>query len=264
MQSLFAMASQKSFIAFKEFALKKAAIIGSCVTRDAFEFDNSILDISGSYFPRISIISMMSAPIPIDHTILSSENQWLKWVILNDYNKTSISQIKNKNPDYILIDLIEERHDIIKVGDSYLTLSDDFIKINPFAKKEEYSHVVGRESDDVVKLFYEKSASFCERINSDFPNTTVIIHDAKYSDYYMDKGKIKRFDEIRCHKNKVMNSRLDCYVSFLMNRISNVKKISIDKEISLASSGHKWGLSPFHYIDEYYLEFINKVRKIIS
>ncbi|HFQ3213889.1 TPA: DUF6270 domain-containing protein, partial [Escherichia coli] len=38
----------------------KVGIIGSCVTRDAFEVTNNVYDVKGAYFPRASLISLMS------------------------------------------------------------------------------------------------------------------------------------------------------------------------------------------------------------
>lgn len=35
----------------------KVGIIGSCVTRDAFEVTNNVYDVKGAYFPRASLIS---------------------------------------------------------------------------------------------------------------------------------------------------------------------------------------------------------------
>lgn len=244
--------------------LKKAVIIGSCVTRDAFEFEPNLIDISGSYFPRTSLISMMSPPISIEHTTLSSENQWLKWVILNDYNKSTLAQVKSKKPDFIFIDLIEERYDLIKLGNSYLTRSDELLKVNPLSKGPDYDSILGSTSDETTLLFYEKAKLFCERINSDFPESTVIIHDARYSNYYRDNGVIRQFDVIRCHKNAIMNAKLSSHINFLQKNISRIKTIRIDNEISLASKEHKWGLSPFHYIDEYYLAFMKEVKNLVS
>ena len=264
MQRLFVMGWPKMLIAYRDVTLKKAAIIGSCVTRDAFEFEPNVIDISGAYFPRASLVSIMSSPISIEHTILSSENQWLKWVVLNDYNKTTLAQVKSKRPEFIFIDLIEERYDLIKLGDSYLTRSDEFVKVNPLSKSPEYGSILGSTSDEATILFYEKAKLFCEKINSDFPDSIVIIHDARYSNYYRDGGMIKQFDVVRRHKNAIMNAKLLSHIDFLGRNISRVKKIRIDDEFSIANKEHKWGLSPFHYIDEYYLEFMREVKNIVN
>lgn len=242
--------------------MKKISIIGSCVTRDAFELHKDLFDVSGSYFPRVSLISMMSPAINIDHTILVSENQWLKWVILNDYNKSIFPQIVQKKPETIIIDLIEERYDLIKVGNSFITRSDEQIKINPSIKKYPEEMIVRRDSDLAQKLFESNANLFCNKINTLFPDIKIVLHNARYSDYYISNGKIFRFDDFKCTQNKKYNFRLDYYLSILSGNINNSFVISIDKELSIANSNHKWGLSPFHYIDEYYEEFIKKLQLI--
>ncbi|WP_215256022.1 DUF6270 domain-containing protein, partial [Escherichia coli] len=43
----------------------KVGIIGSCVTRDAFEVTNNVYDVKGAYFPRASLISLMSKEVEL-------------------------------------------------------------------------------------------------------------------------------------------------------------------------------------------------------
>lgn len=242
--------------------MKKISIIGSCVTRDAFELKKDIFDVSGSYFPRVSVISMMSPAINIDHTTLESENQWLKWVVLNDYNKSIFSQVVQKKPEIIIIDLIEERYDLIKIGNSFITRSDEQVKINPAIKEYSEEMIVRRDSELAHNLFEPHANLFCHKINSLFPDVKVILHNARYSDYYLSNGKIFKFDDLKCAKNNQSNLRLDYYLSILSKNIKNSHILSIDKELSIGNNDHKWGLSPFHYIDEYYEEFIKKLQSI--
>lgn len=61
-----------------------------------------------------------------------------------------------------------------------------------------------------------------------------------------------------------MNAKLSSHINFLQKNISRIKTIRIDNEISLASKEHKWGLSPFHYIDEYYLAFMKEVKNLVN
>lgn len=244
--------------------MKKIAIIGSCVSRDAFEFDKSNFDISAAYFPRASIVSLMSKPIEIDHTVLSDENQWLKWVILNDYNKSTITQVKAKKPDAIIVDLIEERFDLININGNFLTRSDDLLKVYPLIKEVNAANIVSRNSNDDILLFSSHASLFCETLNRELPDVKVIIHDARYSDYYMDNGKIIKFDEHKCYGNKQANARLEMYSKILIKELKNVAYIKLDNEISIANKNHKWGLSPFHYTDEYYEEFMARISYLLN
>lgn len=244
--------------------MKKIAIIGSCVSRDAFEFDKSKFDISAAYFPRASIVSLMSKPIEIDHTVLSDENQWLKWVILNDYNKSTITQVKAKKPDAIIVDLIEERFDLININGNFLTRSDDLLKVYPLIKEVNAANIVSRNSNDDILLFSSHASLFCETLNRELPDVKVIIHDARYSDYYMDNGKIIKFDEHKCYGNKQANARLEMYSKILIKELKNVAYIKLDNEISIANKNHKWGLSPFHYTDEYYEEFMARISYLLN
>ncbi|WP_430517511.1 hypothetical protein [Escherichia coli] len=45
-------------------------------------------------------------------------------------------------------------------------------------------------------------------------------------------------------------------------KIKNSISIRLDEQYVVSCKEHKWGLSPFHYINDYYVEFINKLNTI--
>ena len=237
----------------------KVGIIGSCVTRDAFEFTESDFDVKGSYFPRASLISLISEPIDTSTLEIKTDQQWIKWVLTNDYNKSSISQLKQKSPQVICIDLIEERYDLISVGNSYLTKSDEFQKYNSITSNISDAQTIKRGSDIAEELFFDKALHFCKRINETFPDALIIIHEAQYCNYYRENGQLKKFSEKKCYINSLTNSRLNAYYTLLKENIKNSISINIDDQLCISCKHHKWGLSPFHYIDEYYAEFMRRL-----
>lgn len=242
--------------------MTKVGIIGSCVTRDAFEFKEHEFDLSGAYFPRTSLVSLMSKPLPNGAFIITAEQPWIKWVLANDQNKTTLKQLKAKNPDIICIDLIEERFNIVESCQTYITKSDEFVKNHIKESITGETREIQRGCIESESIFFEKASLFCKELENIFPEAILVIHRAKYCSHYRENGEIKAFSEKIQFENKIINARLDAYYDLLSNNIKSSFCIEVDKPIQLACKHHKWGVSPFHYINEYYHSFLDKLEKI--
>ncbi|MBL0670957.1 hypothetical protein JD504_09375 [Aeromonas hydrophila] len=242
--------------------MKKIAILGSCVTKDAFKYNDGSLDVQHAYYPRASIISLMSSPVDIDKNILVAENAWLNWIILNDFNKTTLTQLSAHNPSIICIDLIEERFDVFKIQDSYITYSDELSKYHPNARSLAAGTRISFNSEERRALFSEKLSLLCSKLNAFFDKPTIVIHKAFYSDYYLDNGNIFKFSAEQCNKNHAINEVLAFGYDYLLSHLNNAIDIDIPPQIQIANSKHIWGLSPFHYIDEYYKHFMSMLISI--
>lgn len=240
----------------------KVGIIGSCVTRDAFEVTNNVYDVKGAYFPRASLISLMSKEVEPSPTLINIEKQWVKWVLNNDYNKSTLQQLKSISPDLICIDLIDERYDLVSINDSYLTRSDELVKYIVDVNNVSIEKILKMGCAETEAIFFEKAVCFCEKINNLFPGVLVVIHEARYSDYYLENGNIQKFSEERRFLNALTNARLNIYYELLKEKIKNSISIRLDEQYVVSCKEHKWGLSPFHYINDYYVEFINKLNTI--
>ncbi|WP_213056028.1 DUF6270 domain-containing protein, partial [Escherichia coli] len=73
---------------------------------------------------------------------------------------------------------------------------------------------------------------------------------------------IQKFSEERRFLNALTNARLNIYYELLKEKIKNSISIRLDEQYVVSCKEHKWGLSPFHYINDYYVEFINKLNTI--
>lgn len=70
-------------------------------------------------------MSAVSEPLGYTGTIdLTSEFQ--KRMVLFDLNKLYWLKMQEGVPDYILIDFIDERYAVARIGNRYFTLSDEF------------------------------------------------------------------------------------------------------------------------------------------
>lgn len=92
------------------------------------------------------------------------------------------------------------------------------------------------------------------------PASKIIIHEAYWAYKYIENGEIKEYPN---QKNIALNnSLLKEYYDFLKKLIpTNIVKL--EGEI-LGDAGHVWGLSPFHYAEDYYKEIYEQIENVTN
>jgi hypothetical protein len=232
----------------------KIDIFGSCVTRDSFKYTSNVEYKVNNYFARSSIVSLYGRifKIKIDDIKLASAFQ--RKMVYFDLTKEFPRHIKSFNSDYLIIDFIDERMNILKTKESYLTRSKEFV--------ESKIDIKGRVLSDSDKLMlWEKCAErFINDLKSNLKPEQIILHKAFWQEQYKgEDGTIHKFDDPEI---KINNLRLKHYYEMIENGIEGINVIELNGFI--ADENHVWGLSPFHYEDRYYLEFINQLDSIVE
>ena len=59
---------------------------------------------------------------------------------------------------------------------------------------------------------------------------------------------------------KKNNDRLDVFYDYLEGILPKNNIAELPRELFVANPNHKWGIAPFHYIDEYYISMINIIK----
>lgn len=194
-----------------------------------------------SKIPRQEILAALK--------IESDAHEFYKINIFNDLHKESKNIIrKSKNIDFWIIDLIEERTPLgITDCGAIFTYSQAHIKFSN--AKSLSSSFIQPYTESYCDAF---RACTIDASNA-FAAKKIILHKSFYA---KDAGSAWDY-----HKaNKVLN---DLY-TYLESNIKIYGVVEVEHALVRSSSGHKWGLAPFHYIDEYYLSFANQLSKIID
>lgn len=116
----------------------KVFILGSCVTRDVFNYDHNSLFEVENYIARSSIGSIFShAPFEDTYShLLASPFQ--RRMVNADIEKTARHLIAHATPDLFILDLIDERFNLIqsKKNGGICTISAELrLKLNEEEKK---------------------------------------------------------------------------------------------------------------------------------
>lgn len=233
----------------------KIDILGSCVTRDAFEFNKKDYEIL-SYFARTSIISLYSNRLNMNQEDIKLSSSFQKKMVYFDLTKKFTNYINNTKSDFLIIDLIDERFRKANVLDSIITYSNEFknSKLN-----YKFSFI---SQNNIKKLWFEKAQDFIIDLRKYNPSK-IVLHKAYWKESYLDENNnIISFDNQGQIKEN--NALLYSFYSYIENLLDDEGINVIEIAGYHADSKHKWGISPFHYEDAYYNEFMKKLSDITN
>lgn len=229
----------------------RVAIVGSCVSRDLFEFEQEVL--SGFeivfYSARSSMISYLSLP-NTDSRLRISGIAFEEKRALYDLDKTHWEQLEYSLPDIILTDFVDERIGLIQHQGSIFSASGPIIKA--FERAEIDFEILRPWSEKVQKIRLWAVKPFLERLRTICPN--IIVHKAGWAEtFYDETKKILNFDGSEFDKLISLNNEILNQI-FESAETSGVPVEFIGgKEIGMHAGGnHKWAFCPYHYNDKYY------------
>ncbi len=164
---------------------KRFAIFGSCVTRDAFEFGqpNPGKERVSIYLARTTVNSCLSTPVPFKNLFAAERQQkFEERCVIDDIFKRHFDALREKPFDYLLLDLIDERHPIISVDGSYLCYSVPFLRMAEAFKLDPAKFE--RRSPRDPSLIEETLANlprFVERLSAIVDPSHIILHEAYWA-----------------------------------------------------------------------------------
>lgn len=229
-------------------------IFGSCVTRDVFEFDMLRRYKITAYYARSSLVSLYSDPIDVSLDNIKLASNFGKQMVYNDLTNGFRKHLTKKQDSYFIIDFIDERYDVLRKGASCFTKSTEFLKSGYDLDGEALT------SYERIKLWKQSASLFIKEITSCYDPQKIILHKAfwKYR-YVASDGRTRLFKNLSLFlKNRILSE----YYRFFETKMSGLKTIEINA--FNASETHKWGLAPFHYEDEYYINFLEQLNLLIS
>lgn len=237
------------------------AIFGSCVSRDLFEDDDlrhSVL----LYAARCSVVSAVAAPVRIDPERVMLPSAWQRRCVLADLEKTFFAALADARPDWLVIDLVDERFDLLRGAGSFMTRSSAFTAAG--LDGMDGFEFVRRASPEGCGLFERAADEFAERVMRILPPERVVVHRAMWCTQYRSGDEVLSFPEPRltlCRgQNAMLSHGYDALIAALGERV-NV--IGVDPEVPLADGAHRWGLEPYHYERAYNDRAISRLRSLL-
>lgn len=225
------------------------AIVGSCVTRDAFEVLEGRPWKLERYMARSHLGSFFgpaTREIQPDYSPMTSAFQ--QRTVQDDVEKRSVSFLRNGDYDVLIYDPIDDRYPIGRFADGGLvTVSQEFLllDIDPssyaqcaFLTDEHWEHWE-RGWTELVRTLGE-----AERIDR------LVYHDARWARTV--SGLWGRGAGADRRAVRRANDWLARALERAREDLPDDQVVSVAPELVRADGDHKWGLSPYHYVPAYY------------
>lgn len=227
--------------------MKKIFIVGSCVSRDIFNYPNDGFEVV-AYRARSSSATLTTPAVLgsayykyIEERIGSPFQQKM---VFNDFKKITLKQLELYEYDLLLLDLIDERFHLGVINDSIVTRSNEFV-----ASKIVPNRIISTFSDEFFELWRQGITLLLTHL----ADKKVILPKVYWASQAVGYNH-PAFDQEQLKNIEAHNAKLERMYAYLAEeRFNNLQIVDIDRSLLIANGDHKWGLSPFHYIDEYYL-----------
>lgn len=247
----------------------KIAIIGSCYTKEAF---HSISHTNPNY-KRIyengliafhqSIISLMSKPISVDPKDLKGKYQVLIDKYSNQvFGKSFLSELKEYNPDYLIIDnYIEIAALLYEIeADKYLTES-FYLADTPALKKLKTIHKYEISNEKRFVLYQNAVDKFAEQIKKYMPEKNIIIVRAHPATHKMENGVLSKWDDWEWVK--YVSKLWERNDNYLIKKLPNAHVIDMRSDSFYSVEIKELAFSTNHFQSEYYRGLLCQIDKIV-
>ena len=228
------------------------SVIGSCVTRDAAELGRDPLPKPVHYVSRSRIQSLVSTPTPIDPDDVKLDSAFQRRTVVEDHAKTALAPLAGIG-HAIVIDLIDERWPLIDTGSGLVT-STMYFRNAGLAGRPGYTPVPNDDELADDGPFATAVTAFAARL----PRRPVLIHRAFWASHSTAGEPVADLKRIR-RNNRWLERAYAMLEAALGDRA--LPPVEVDESLRVADPEHRWGLGPYHYVDDYYTELCGLVRK---
>ena len=231
---------------------KNILIFGSCVSRDILNFDTEEHITLVDYYARSSFASAFHPKIILDSYSNHLASAFQRRIVHADLVKDFSYALTNLSFDNLLIDLIDERFDLFVFHSGQIcTLSNELI-----ASGFEYKHDLGRKvksgSEEFFLLWEQGWIRFVQILQELGKLDTIRINKVYWAEKTMEGMDF--LPHYSAQQIKEANQFLDRLYTRISLDLPDSQFLHFEKSLMLGTTEHRWGLSPFHYIDDYYMQ----------
>lgn len=221
-------------------------LYGSCVSRDAFAHAGAPPFVD--YVARSPLGSAFAPPAEDSPAYELNPSTFQRRMVEIDWNKKLQALLANSPAATVLVDLIDERISLAPLGNTFVANSPE----------------VARMGFAPPKVIPFGSPAHFERFQQGWHDLVSLVGPSKL---VVSKAMWAETTETgepagdRAHI-RAMNSTLRRYYREMER--SAVSWISYPSEVMVAASQHRWGVSPFHYIDAFYEHTISSLKSLMN
>ncbi|MEG0961763.1 MAG: glycosyltransferase [Lachnospiraceae bacterium] len=240
----------------------KFLVFGSYNLRSAVNY--SILNIKKAqhyqFSSLIAAISHETTPFKVE-----ANNNFRQAMFEQERNNHFFEMIKSKEIrkfNYICIDFLEERFDILNTMQGYVTLSD---VIQDAKRRDDTSlcQIVCRDSKKAWELWKEKCDILIENLKQNFDLSHVILVKSYLFEYFGSYGKEYPFENLK--EIRKINEILAKYYQYFQEHAMGIQVLDANDSSDVFSDiMFKHGCFPWHANEIYYYTLSDKLGECIE
>lgn len=239
----------------------KIAIVGSCITRDLWPIRGGGAE-RLLYICRTSLPSLFAPALEgfkPSRRLPGDLHQHEHSALVADLQKTALGRLVAFQPTHIIFDFIDERFDLVSARGALATHSAELARSGYLARPAfRAARPVPRLSAACDRLWQDAAGAFAALIRgTELRRANLILHSARWATHQRSvTGEISEIRDVELLGGQPAS--IDAYNALLMRQeaafiamMPPLHRIQADA-FRLADPNHQWGLSPFHYVPEYY------------
>ena len=240
----------------------RMSIFGSCVTRDLFE-DPALHPALVQYASRSSVVSAVADPVAVDETCVHLDSAFQRRCLLEDFNKTFFTNLHEATPDWLVVDLIDERFNLLRTPGSFITQSSAFLNAGLDGDLDVDVEELRRLTEETMALLDGAICAFAARVRAVVPPERIILHRAWWMTRYVRDGAVEAFPDERAAFAESHNAALArAYATFEEHVGGAAATLDLGGRGYAADAAHRWDLEPFHYEGAYNAAAVERIRAL--
>ena len=226
-------------------------IFGSCVSRDILTYphDNTQLALV-DYYARCSIASLGTGPIEMPSAVQRIGSKFQRRMVERDIRKDFLNDLSRLQFDVLLFDLIDERFNLyLEPEGRACTLSGELLS-SGFLKDVGRGLTITSGSEEFWRLWEAGWLILLNKLKGLGVLDRLRVNQVRWSTRTENGGSFE--PDFSDSQVDAANQFLDRMYQRISADIPSEQVLRFDHALMTGSMAHKWGTSPFHYVDAYY------------
>ena len=226
-------------------------IFGSCVSRDILNYQQGDTQlVLVDYYARSSIASMGARPIEMPSTVQSISSKFQRKMVERDIRKDFLNDLAGLQFDLLLIDLIDERFTLYVEPDGGVCTLSLELSSTGFPSDSGKGSRISSGSEEFWRLWEAGWLILVNKLKCLGGLDRLRVNQVFWSSRTANGGNFEPHYSYR--QIDSANQFLDRMYQRISADIPPGQFLRFDHRLMAGSITHKWGISPFHYVDAYY------------
>ncbi|HJW54057.1 MAG TPA: DUF6270 domain-containing protein [Burkholderiaceae bacterium] len=237
-------------------------ILGSCVSRDGFGEHTAAFFSVETYVARTSLASAF-ATRPVHGVALDKiESSFQRRMVDIDINKRLESLLLTTNADIILIDSIDERFDLFETRDGSVCTVSNELYSSGFRCDPLLGAIIPSRSEAFFTYWKHGWSRLIELLKRRGMLSRLRVNKVYWSIEHEDGSNF--LPVYPPEKISAANLFLERLYQHMEIDLLDSQFIVVPSQLQVGALSHRWGSSPFHYIEDFYRVMIEAVTSSVS